>query len=66
MGYRKKNKLDTGTITMEQVAIPNSAFIGNIENFIREIDTENPKSLNITFNKHWISIHPVALILLLL
>ena len=44
-----------------KIYIPNSAFIGNIESFIRNIDTENPKILELTFNKYWISIHPVVL-----
>ena len=44
-----------------KVHIPNSAFIGNIENFIRYIDKGEPKSFEISFNDKWISIHPVVL-----
>lgn len=41
--------------------IPNSAFLGNIDPFLKNFDTSDPKSLVITANKRWISIHPVVL-----
>jgi anti-sigma regulatory factor (Ser/Thr protein kinase) len=44
-----------------KITIPNSAFIGNIESFIRKINTDNEKILSISFNKNWISVHPVVL-----
>lgn len=41
--------------------IPNSAFLGNIESFIRKIDTSNPQILEISFNEKWTSVHPIVL-----
>ena len=41
--------------------LPNSAFLGNINAFIRKIDLSNPDILEITSNKKWISVHPVVL-----
>jgi anti-sigma regulatory factor (Ser/Thr protein kinase) len=40
---------------------PNSAFLGNIDTFIRSIDTTNPAELTVSANKHWMSLHPVVL-----
>ncbi|OGC03322.1 hypothetical protein A2276_00165 [candidate division WOR-1 bacterium RIFOXYA12_FULL_43_27] len=44
-----------------KVHIPNSAFLGNIDPFLRGIDPNDPERLIITANKKWISIHPMAL-----
>lgn len=44
-----------------KIHLPNSAFLGNIDPFIRKFDSSNPKKLEITANKKWISIHPVVL-----
>ena len=44
-----------------KIHIPNSAFLGNIDNFLKGFDESDPKSLYITANKKWISIHPVVL-----
>lgn len=44
-----------------EIHLPNSAFLGNIDPFLRSFDTTNPSSLKITANKKWISIHPVVL-----
>lgn len=44
-----------------KIHISNSAFIGNIDPFIRAVDFSKPKILEITTNKKWISIHPVVL-----
>ena len=41
--------------------LPNSAFLGNIDPFLRAFDSSEPKKLEITANKKWISIHPVVL-----
>ena len=41
--------------------LPNSAFLGNIDPFLQNIDISNPNILEITANKKWISIHPVVL-----
>jgi len=43
------------------VYLPNSAFLGNIDPFIRELDVSEPAKLEITANRKWISIHPVVL-----
>jgi len=40
---------------------PNSAFLGNIDPFLRSLDLKNPALLRITANKRWISLHPVVL-----
>ena len=44
-----------------KIHIPNSAFLGNIDPFLKGFDPDNPDKLTITANKKWISIHPVAL-----
>lgn len=44
-----------------KVHLPNSAFLGNIDPFLRSFDTANPDVLEITAHKKWISIHPVVL-----
>ena len=44
-----------------KIHLPNSAFLGNFDPFISSFDTNNPKTLEITANKKWISIHPAAL-----
>lgn len=41
--------------------LPNSAFIGNIDPFLRSYNPTNPEILEITANKKWISVHPVIL-----
>lgn len=44
-----------------KIHLPNSAFLGNIDPFIRGFDPLNPTSLAITSNDKWISVHPVVL-----
>lgn len=44
-----------------RIHLPNSAFLGNIDPFLRTFDPQNPDILEITANKKWISIHPVVL-----
>lgn len=44
-----------------KIHIPNSAFIGNIDPFIRNIGFKDPNKLEITANDKWISVHPVVL-----
>lgn len=44
-----------------KIHIPNSAFIGNIDPFLRGFDPKEPNKLEITANKKWTSIHPVIL-----
>ncbi len=47
-----------------KIHLPNSAFLGNIDPFIRKFDSSRPDKLEITANKKWISIHPVVLSML--
>ncbi len=44
-----------------KIYIPNSAFIGNIDSFIKGFDPSNPNKLTIGANPKWMSVHPVAL-----
>lgn len=44
-----------------KIHIPNSAFLGNIDPFLRGFDSSEPHKLLITANKKWTSIHPVVL-----
>lgn len=44
-----------------KIHIPNSAFLGNIDPFLRNFNTSNRDLLEITANKKWISIHPVVI-----
>jgi len=41
--------------------LPNSAFLGNINAFVRRIDTKKPDELQISANPKWISVHPMVL-----
>ncbi len=44
-----------------KIHLPNSAFLGNIDPFIRGFDPSEPDSLEITANDKWISVHPAVL-----
>jgi anti-sigma regulatory factor (Ser/Thr protein kinase) len=44
-----------------KVHIPNSAFLGNINSFVLNIDPTDSATLQITTNPMWMSIHPVVL-----
>jgi anti-sigma regulatory factor (Ser/Thr protein kinase) len=44
-----------------KIHLPNSAFLGNIDPFLRNFDTSDADRLEITANKKWISVHPVVL-----
>ncbi len=44
-----------------KIHLPNSAFIGNIDSFLRGFDPSFPDSLIITANQSWISVHPTVL-----
>lgn len=44
-----------------KIHIPNSAWLGNIDQFLRSFETSNPKKLEITTHKEWISVHPLVL-----
>lgn len=44
-----------------KIHFPNSAFLGNIDPFLRSFDDSDKEHLEITFNKKWISVHPIVL-----
>lgn len=44
-----------------KIHLPNSAFLGNIDPFIKSFDPKNADKLEITANEKWIWIHPVIL-----
>ncbi len=44
-----------------KIHIPNSAWLGNIDPFLRSFDTSRPNKLEISAHKQWISVHPVVL-----
>lgn len=44
-----------------KIHLSNSAFLGNIDPFLQGFSEKNPDKLEITANKKWISLHPVAL-----
>lgn len=44
-----------------KIHLPNSAFLGNIDSFFREFDSSHPRTLELSANKKWISVHPVVL-----
>ena len=44
-----------------KINLPNSAFLGNIDPFLKSFDSSDPGSLEITANRKWISIHPMVL-----
>ncbi|HBE03011.1 MAG: hypothetical protein A2096_16745 [Spirochaetes bacterium GWF1_41_5] len=44
-----------------RIHLPNSAFLGNIDPFLRTFETSSPDILEITANEKWISVHPVVL-----
>ncbi len=44
-----------------KIYLPNSVWIGNINPFLRSLDTQNENVLEITSHKKWVSVHPVVL-----
>ncbi|HVO32857.1 MAG TPA: ATP-binding protein, partial [Elusimicrobiota bacterium] len=44
-----------------EIYLPNSAFLGNIDPFLRGFDPSQADSLKITANQNWISVHPMVL-----
>ena len=44
-----------------KIHLPNSAFLGNINPFLRSFDPSSPNILKVTANDKWISVHPVVL-----
>lgn len=43
-----------------KIHLPNSAFLGNIDPFLRSFDPSNPNKLTITSNNKWVSVHPMV------
>jgi anti-sigma regulatory factor (Ser/Thr protein kinase) len=44
-----------------EVHIPNSAFLGNVDTFIRAFKDDTSQELKVTFNPNWVSAHPFVL-----
>lgn len=44
-----------------KIHIPNSVWLGNIDPFLQGFDPSSPKELKLTFNKKWMSVHPMVL-----
>lgn len=44
-----------------QIHLPNSAWLGNIDSFLRKFDPSGPGELRVTANPKWISVHPIVL-----
>lgn len=44
-----------------KIHLPNSAFLGNIDPFLRGFDSSSPDTLELTANQKWISVHPIVL-----
>ena len=44
-----------------EIHIPNSAFLGNLNHFLRSFDPTLPETLKITANEKWMAVHPVVL-----
>src|SRR3989344_1494659 len=53
--------IDFGIKIYMKLHIPNSAFLGNMDTFIRSYSPLSDNSLEITFNKSWMSVHPLVL-----
>lgn len=44
-----------------KIHIPNSVWLGNIDPFLQGFNPNNPNKLELTFNKKWMSVHPMVL-----
>lgn len=53
--------LESRYIVDMKIHLPNSAFLGNIDPFLRGYDPSHSESLTITANNKWISVHPAVL-----
>ncbi len=47
-----------------KIHIPNSVWLGNIDPFLEGFDPSKPDEFEITFNKKWMSVHPMVLSLI--
>ena len=43
-----------------KIHLPNSAFLGNIDSFLKSFDPFKPDELVITSNNKWVSVHPMV------
>lgn len=43
-----------------RVYLPNSAFLNNIENFVKVLETDDPNHLELTGHPSWIHVHPLV------
>ncbi|MBN1472965.1 MAG: hypothetical protein JW925_14415 [Syntrophaceae bacterium] len=46
------------------IHLPNSAFLGNCENFLRKYTAEKTNILHVTMHDKWVSVHPVFISLI--
>ncbi|MDP3722564.1 MAG: ATP-binding protein [Candidatus Omnitrophota bacterium] len=44
-----------------KIHLPNSAFLGNVDPFLKGFDPSFPHALEITTNESWLSLHPLVL-----
>jgi len=44
-----------------KIHLPNSAFLGNLDAFLKAFDPADPQTLFISANSKWISVHPLVL-----
>lgn len=44
-----------------RIHLPNSAFLGNIDPFLRSFDPSSPDRLVVTSNTKWVSVHPLVI-----
>lgn len=44
-----------------KIHLPHSAWLGNIDPFLRSLDMSDPETLEVTSNPQWTSLHPVVL-----
>lgn len=57
--YLQKGQIAGKIVTMK-IHLPNSAFLGNIDPFLKSFDSSNPDKLIITSNSKWVSVHPMV------
>lgn len=53
-----------GYTSSMRIHLPHSAWLGNIDPFLRSMDLSNPETLEITSNPAWTSLHPIVLSML--
>lgn len=50
-----------GIFKTMRIHLPNSAFLGNIDPFLRGFDPTSPDTLEVTSNDKWIAVHPIVI-----